>query len=370
MIELVPLVRQFRSIKHEILNSVAETIDSGKFVLGPNVQMLEKEVADYLQVAETIGVANGTDALVLTLEAYNIGPGDEVITTPFTFFATAEAVSRVGATPVFADVDPETYCIDPASIEEKLTPATKAILPVHLFGQPADMDEIMNIAGKYGLVVIEDACQAFGAEYKGMRVGSIGHAACFSFFPTKNVSTIGDGGLIATSDKHLAERIRRLRQHGSTRKYYHDEIGYNSRLDEIHAAILRTGLRKIDEWNRVRRRLADRYREALKPLNTLRVDPAKEDRTHIYHLFCIKTQRRDRVQEALAQRNIHSGVYYPCPLHLQKAYAHLGYRPGSLPVAERLSEELLAIPMSPFLYESEQDQVIEALLSLEGKIKS
>ncbi|MED4600506.1 DegT/DnrJ/EryC1/StrS family aminotransferase [Paenibacillus validus] len=369
MIELVPLVRQFQSMKQDILQAMADTIDSGKFILGPNVQRLESDISAYLEVSDAIGVANGTDALVLTLDAYGIGPGDEVITTPFTFFASAEAVSRVGATPVFADIDPQTYNIDPARIEEKITPATKAIIPVHLFGQPADMDEMMSIANKRGLVVIEDACQAFGAEYKGRRVGSIGHAACFSFFPTKNLGTIGDGGLITTSDKEVAQRIRRLRQHGSNKKYYHSEIGYNSRLDELHAAIVQLALSKIDSWNKERMRLAVRYREAFKDLPYLRVGPEPQDRSHIYHLFCIQSEHRDQLQEALTRKDIQSGVYYPRPLHLQEAYASLHYGPGAYPVSERLSEQLLALPMSPFLLESEQDQVIDVLIGLKGELK-
>jgi len=362
MIELVPLVRQFQSIKSEILQAVAEAVDSGKFILGPNVSALEEELAAYLNVGDTIGVANGTDALVLVLDAYGIGPGDEVITTPFTFFATAEAISRTGAIPVFADIDPDTYCIDPVQIERCITPSTKAIIPVHLFGQCADMDAILSIAERHDLLVIEDACQAFGAEYKGRRAGSLGHAACFSFFPTKNLGTIGDGGLISTSDAALAARVRMLRQHGSTRKYIHGEIGYNSRLDEIHAAILRVALTRIDGWNLERRRLADRYREAIRAVDSITAAPEKADRTHIYHLFCVETEDRDALQEALAEEQIASGVYYPCPLHLQEAYQSLGYGSGSFPVAERLSKRLLALPMSAFLHEAEQDKVIATLL--------
>lgn len=368
MIELVPLQRQFQSIRQEMLQALADTIDSGKYILGPNVQRLEQEIADYLQVDHTIGVANGTDALVLVLDACGIGPGDEVITSPFTFFASAEAVSRVGATPVFADIDPQSYCLDPARVEEKITPLTKAIIPVHIFGQPADMDEMMRIAEKHGLIVIEDACQAFGAEYKGRRAGSLGHAACFSFFPTKNLGTIGDGGLVATSDERMAERIRTLRQHGSRQKYYHSEIGYNSRLDELHAAIVRIGLTKIDAWNGERIRLAGRYRAAFANAPHVRVAEEKPDRTHIYHLFCIESDQRDVLQQALAGRDIHSGVYYPLPLHLQAAYAHLGYRPGDFPVSEQLSGRILALPMSAFLYESEQDRVIEAIAAVQGDV--
>lgn len=370
MIELVPLARQFQSILPEMVAAITETIESGKYVLGPNVKKLESEISAYLGVSHAVGVANGTDALVLTLDAFGIGPGDEVITTPFTFFASAEAISRVGAVPVFADIDPHTYCIDPARIEEKITPATKAIIPVHLFGQSADMDEIMDIADRHGLKVIEDACQAFGAEYKGRRVGSIGHAACFSFFPTKNLGTVGDGGLIVTSDDALARRARLLRQHGSDKKYYHITLGYNSRLDELHAAILRIALTKIDDWNKERMRLAERYREELKDVPYLTISPEKGDRTHIYHLFCVESSQREKLLEALQHQNIQSGVYYPRPLHLQQVYAHLNYGPGDFPVAERLSEQLFALPIGAFLYEEEQDQVIAALRNAKGETRS
>lgn len=367
MIELVHLTRQFQSVKTDILREIADTIDSGTYVLGPKVQQLENKVASMLGVAHAIGVANGTDALVLTLDAYGIGPGDEVITTPYTFFATAEAISRLGATPVFVDIDPQTCNIDPARIEERITGATKAILPVHIFGQPADMDEIMSIAAKHGLIVIEDACQAFGSVYKGKRVGSLGHAACFSFFPTKNLGTIGDGGIITTSDDRLAERIRQLRHHGSKQKYIHERIGYNSRLDEIHAAILLIGLEHIDTWNEKRRFLADRYRKRLASQPMLRIPPEAANRTHIYHLFCIQTDRRDLIRKELERGDIQNAVYYPCPLHLQEAYRLLKYQPGSLPVAERMSEQLLALPLSPFLLECEQDQIIDVLLGAGGE---
>ncbi len=370
MIELVPLVRQFQSILPEMVAAMTETIESGKYVLGPNVKKLESEISAYLQVTHAIGVANGTDALVLTLDALGIGPGDEVITTPFTFFASAEAISRVGAIPVFADIDHHTYCIDPIRIEEKITPATKAIIPVHLFGQSADMDEIMAIADRHGLKVIEDACQAFGAEYKGRRVGSIGHAACFSFFPTKNLGTVGDGGLIVTSNDELARRVRILRQHGSDKKYYHTILGYNSRLDELHAGILRIALTKIDDWNKERMRLAVRYREALKDLPDLVISPEREDRNHIYHLFCVESPQREELLEALKHHDIQSSVYYPRPLHLQEVYGHLNYGPGDFPVSERLSSELFALPMGAFLYEEEQDQVIAALRTVKGETSS
>jgi len=366
MIELVHVQRQFQAMKARILEQLADVIDSGAYILGPNVERFEAEAAAYLGVKHAIGVANGTDALVLALDANGIGPGDEVITTPYTFFASAEAVSRVGAKPVFVDIDPVTYNLRPELVEQAITPATKAIIPVHLFGQPADMAEIMGIADRHGLIVIEDACQAFGAEYGGKRVGSFGHAACFSFFPTKNLSTLGDGGLITTSDDQLAARIRQLRHHGSKVKYIHERIGYNSRLDEMHAVILRIGLEHIDEWNATRRKLAERYREHLKGHPLLSLPQQAEGRTHIYHLFCLESEKREEIVQGLKQAGVQSGVYYPLPLHLQEAYRHLGGKLGDCPVAEAKSKMMFAIPMSPYLTLEEQDQVIAALWRLAG----
>ena len=361
MINLVDLRRQFQSVKYEILQGINDVVESGQYVLGPKVKELEEKIAKRLGVLEAIAVANGTDALVLTLEAYGIGKGDEVITTPFTFFASAEAVSRVGAVPVFADIDPVTYNIDPSEIERKITSATKAIIPVHLFGHPADMDNIKEIAKKHGLIVIEDACQAFGASYKNQPVGSMGDAACFSFFPTKNLGTIGDGGIITTSDAVLADKIRKLRTHGTTKKYYHDQIGYNSRLDELHASILLVNLTKIDEWNQIRRRFAERYRQHLGHVQHLKMPTEADNCYHIYHLFCIESERRKEIREALWNAGIQTGVYYPRCLHLQEVYSSLNYKEGDFPIAESLSEKLFAVPMHPFLTESEQDQIISIL---------
>jgi len=313
--------------------------------------------------AHAVGVGNGTDALRLVLEALGVGPGDEVITTPFTFIASAEAVSQAGARPVFVDIEPDTYNLDPDRLERAITPRTKAVIPVHLFGQPARMDTIMAVARRRGIRVIEDACQAFGATYRGRKAGSLGDAACFSFFPTKNLGTMGDGGLVTTSDEGLAERIRRLRQHGARVKYVHDEIGFNSRLDELHAAILLVCLPHIDAWNGRRRQLAARYRERLADVPGITMRMPDPDAEHIYHLFCVEAERRDELMEWLAGRGIQSGVYYPVPLHLQPVYRDLGYCPGDFPAAERASRRLLAIPMSPFLSEEEQDRVIEAIRS-------
>ncbi|MBS4209937.1 DegT/DnrJ/EryC1/StrS family aminotransferase [Bacillus sp. FJAT-50079] len=366
MINLVDLKRQFQSVKGEIFQGINEVIDNGDYILGPKVKELEEKIAKKLGVLEAITVANGTDALVLTLEAYGIGKGDEVITTPFTFFATAEAISRVGAIPVFADVDPITYNLSPLEIENKITSSTKAIIPVHLFGQPSDMDEINEMAKKHGLLVFEDACQAFGATYKDRCVGSLGAAACFSFFPTKNLGTIGDGGVITTSDIEVAERIRKLRTHGTTKKYYHDRIGYNSRLDEIHAAILLVNLTKIDDWNQERRKIADRYQQFLKTAPHINLPSELSDRTHIYHLYCIESSYRKEIIEALNKEKIQTGVYYPRCLHLQEVYRSLNYKEGDFPIAESLSEKILAIPMHPFLTESEQDRIIKIINEVGG----
>ncbi|MBS5914933.1 DegT/DnrJ/EryC1/StrS family aminotransferase [Paenibacillus macerans] len=358
--------RQFEMIKKSLLGQFETFISSGNYIMGEKVDLLEKKFAEKLGVSYAIGVGNGTDALTLALDAFGIGEGDEVITTPFTFFATAEAISRRGAKPVFADVDPLTFNLDPAKIEAAITPRTRAMIPVHLFGQPADMESIGMLAQKYGLVVIEDACQAFGARFKGKYAGSFGHAACFSFFPTKNLSTMGDGGMIVTSDPDAAAQMARLRHHGSPRKYYHDTIGYNSRLDELHALILLEAMNYAEQWNNQRRLKADRYRQSLEPLPYLQL-PYEADGAHsVYHLYCLSSKAREPILAALRQAGVQAGVYYPCPLHLQKAYAGLGYRPGDLPISEQLSRQLFAIPMHPFLSESEQDYIVSILRNYGG----
>lgn len=365
MIPMADPKSQLEPIMSDIVDEVERVLRSGQYILGPNVKKLEEEMARRLQVSDVIAVANGTDALVLTLDAYGIGYGDEVITTPFTFFATAEAVSRVGATPVFIDVDKKTYNLDPRKIEEVITDATKAILPVHLFGLPANMDEIEAIANAHDLFVIEDACQAFGATYKGKQVGSLGDAACFSFFPTKNLSTAGDAGMVATSNKVIAQKIRSLRAHGSTEKYYHDTIGYNSRLDEIHAAIIMKSLDHIDHWNKRRIDLAHHYKEQLADVPQITLPETMDDATHVYHLFCIQSNVRSSLMKKLASNDIQTGIYYPCCLHEQKAYAHLGYTPGDFPVAEHLSATLFAIPLYPMLKTEDQAKVIAVIKTYE-----
>lgn len=364
MIPLIDLQQQFVFLKKRILSEMSRVIDGGKFIMGPKVEELERRMKDRLGVPHVVTVANGTDALVIALEAHGVGKGDEVITTPFTFFATAEAIARVGAMPVFADIDPQTYNIDPAKIEEKITQRSKAIIPVHLFGQPADMDEITTIAHHHQLLVIEDACQAFGAEYRGKPAGSLGDVACFSFFPTKNLGTLGDGGMIAFKNPDAAEKARLLRQHGSKSKYFHSLIGYNSRLDEIHAAILIIMLDEIDKWNEKRREVASHYRETLQNLPGIHVPMERTDRKHIYHLFCLETdshELRDHIKASLEQKDIQCGVYYPLPLHQQQVFADLPYQEGQFPKAEKAAYHLLAIPMGPFLNEGDQDAVISTI---------
>ena len=366
MIPLINLKQQFETIKDELMDAMSKVLLSGQYILGPEVAELEVEIAKRLGVSHAVAVANGTDALILTLDAYGIGKGDEVITTPFTFFATGEAINRVGATPIFVDVDRETYTICPEKIKEKITPATKAIIPVHLFGQSADMDKIKKIARNHNLIVIEDASQAFGAKYKGKEVGGLGDAACFSFFPTKNLGTIGDGGIVLTSDPLLAKKIRLLRVHGSQEKYYHQEIGYNSRLDEIHAAILLTCLNHIDQWNNQRVSIAERYKYELQDLKHIHLPEISKDNLHVYHLFCIESKHRKEIIDYLKKRNIQTGIYYPCCLHLQEAYKDLGYKKGDIPIAESLSERLFAIPLHPCMSKEDQDEVIAALRDSEA----
>ena len=347
----------------EIQAAIHRVLKSGRYILGPEVEAFEREVAEYLGVRHAIGVNSGTDALVIGLSALGIGSGDEVITTPFTFFATAEAISQVGATPVFVDIDPKTFNIDPGLIEEKITPRTKAILPVHLYGQAADMDPIMGLAEKYGLKVLEDVAQAFGGEYKGRKLGTIGHAGAFSFFPSKNLGAYGDGGLIATNDDEVAETARMLRAHGARKKYYNEMLGYNSRLDELQAAILRVKLPHIDEWDEARRRVAQTYNELLKDVSGVVTPYEAPYAKHVYHQYTVRVLngRRDRVRQVLTGAGIGTMVYYPVPVHKLPVYAHSNV---SCPVAERLAEEVLSLPIWPRLERAMQEQVIEALRQL------
>ena len=344
----------------EYMKVIKEVLKSAQFIMGPNVKAFEKEAAGYLGVKHAIGVNSGTDALVIALKALGIGEGDEVITTPFTFFATAESITAVGATPVFVDIDERTFNIDPDLIKQAITKRTKAILPVHLYGQAADMDPIMELAAKYGLKVIEDTAQAFGGEYKGRKLGTIGHAGCYSFFPSKTLGAFGDGGLIATDDDEVAEKARMLRVHGSKKKYYNETVGYNSRLDEIQAAILRVKLPRIDQANEARRMAAHKYNELLKDIPEI-ITPYEDERAkHVYHQYTIRVSngKRDRLQQCLADRGIGTMVYYPVPVHKLPIYKDTA---PELPIAEKLAGEVLSLPIWPNIGEEVQREVVEAI---------
>lgn len=344
----------------EYMDAVAGVLRSGQFILGPNVEAFEHEVAAYLGVKHAVGVNSGTDALIIALRALGIGPGDEVITTPFTFFATAESISMVGATPVFVDIDPKTFNIDPALIEPAITERTKAILPVHLYGQAADMDPILNLARRYHLKVIEDVAQAFGGEYKGRKLGTLGHASAFSFFPSKTLGGFGDGGLIATDDDAVADTSRMLRAHGSRKKYYNETLGYNSRLDEIQAALLRVRLRYVDEANEARRRVAGWYHELLRTVEGVEPPYEAPYGRHVYHQYTVlfPAEARDQVRRGLAERGIGTMVYYPVPVHQLPVYALTGRR---LRAAETAACRVLSLPMGPSLARKDVEVVIDAL---------
>jgi dTDP-4-amino-4,6-dideoxygalactose transaminase len=364
-IPLLDLRAQYASIRGEIEDAVLRVLESQQCILGPDVAALEEEIAAYCGVRHAIGCGSGTDALLLALRALDIGPGDEVLTTPFTFFATAGAIVNAGATPVFADIDSRTFNLDPASARRVLEqrPRIKAILPVHLYGLCADMDAFLELAAERGIPVIEDAAQAIGAEYRGRRAGSLGAIGCFSFFPTKNLGGAGEGGILTTNDDRLAERLRALRVHGSRVRYYHDEVGTNSRLDTLQAAILRVKLRHLEPWTRRRIELAARYRERLAALGAPVVPPPEPGypARHVYHQFVIRAPQRDDVRRQLASRGIASEVYYPMPLHRQKCFARLGYAEGSLPHSERAAREVLALPIYPELSFEAVDRICAAI---------
>jgi dTDP-4-amino-4,6-dideoxygalactose transaminase len=357
---MVDLKVQYQAIKDEIDNAVLSVIRSTAFILGPQGKALEQSVAAYHGVGQAVGVASGTDALHLALLAAGVGKGDEVITTPFTFIATAEAISYVGGVPVFVDIRPDTFNIDVSKIEAKITKRTRAIIPVHLYGQPADMGPLMEIAGRQRLKVIEDCAQSFGAEFKGKKTGTFGDFGCFSFFPSKNLGCYGDGGMVTTHDPKLAERLFSLRNHGSKVRYYHDEVGFNSRLDELQAAILNVKLKRIDAYNAGRRKAAALYNRALGVPGIVTPFESR-DGGHVYHQYTIKIQDRDKVKEKLDSAKVSSMIYYPVPLHLQSAYKDLGMKQGSLPVAEQVAKEVLSLPMYPELGEEQIKSVADAV---------
>lgn len=389
-ISLIDLKRQYETIKEDGDKAVLKVLNDAKYIMGENVVSFEKEFASYIGVKHAISVGNGTDALIIALKALGIGHGDEVITTPFTFFATAESISFVGATPVFVDVLKDSYNIDPEEIEKAITENTKAIMPVHIFGQAADMDEINKIAKKHGLYVIEDSAQAAGGAYKGNKIGTFSDLACFSFFPTKNLGCAGDGGMIVTDNDDLAVMVKALRTHGSGEngqraynilndikaevaedlnadntvynplKYYNYLIGHNSRLDELQAALLRVKFKKLDYWNNMRRTHADFYNENLK--GTEFITPvAKDYAEHIYHLYILQSEKRDALCKYLKEKGVATGIYYPVPMHLQKVYKPLGYKKGDLKNSEYLADRTFAIPMFAELREEEKEYIVKCL---------
>lgn len=359
MVPMIDLKRQFADIKDEVLAAVTEILESTQYILGPRVSELERKIAQYHQTSDAVAVASGTDALHLALKALGIREGDEVITTPFTFFATAEAIIYTGATPVFADIDPVTMNIDSSKIASTITEKTKAIIPVHIFGHPADMTGIMEIAEKHKLFVIEDCAQSFGAEMNGKKTGSFGNAGCFSFYPSKNLGAFGDAGMVTLNDPGLADHIKVLRNHGSKGAYKHETIGFNSRLDEIQAGILLIKFSRIDDYNRRRRNNAEFYNEYIS--DSVSKPSELPGMKHVYHQYTIRSEKRSAIQEELKKKGISSVVYYPIPLHLQEALSHLGYGKGSLPVAEKAAETVLSLPMYPELEEKTIREIAEII---------
>jgi len=364
-IQFVDLRKQYAPLKEEILSGIAQVLDGMHLFLGENVQQLEKDFAQFCGAAHGIGVSDGTAALNIILRAMEIGPGDEVITVSHTFIATAEAIILAGATPVFVDIDPSTYLMDVTQVEAKITKNTKAILPVHLYGQTVDMDPLLDIARRHGLRVIEDACQAHGAEYKGRRAGSLGDAAGFSFYYSKNLGGYGEGGFISTNDTELATKMRKIRDHGSGIRYHHDLVGLNGRLDEIQAVVLRAKLPHLAGWNEKRREHAHLYNQFLK--NSPVVLPTERSgNTPVYHLYVINTDKRDELQAFLKEKGIFTGIHYPIPVHLQKSMEYLGYKPGDLPVTETVVSKILSLPMYAELENTEIEYVAKTLATYLG----
>ena len=349
------------ALRGEIAAAIHEVIDSSAFAGGPFVTRFEQEFAAYCGAKHVIGLGNGTEALWVVLLAKGVGPGDEVITVPSTFMATAEAISFCGATPVFVDIDEKTYTMDPALLERAITPRTKAIIPVHLFGQVADLDPILEIANRHGLFVLEDACQAHGAEYKGRRAGSIGLAGAYSFYPGKNLGAMGEAGAVATDDTQLKEQIEMFRDHGQRKKYHHAVVGWNARMDGIQGAVLSIKLRHLDKATAARRSHAALYQSLMAGEEQLRLPSEAKDRLHVYHLYAVRAPHRDAVIEALAKRGIHCGIHYPIPVHLQEAYRSLRLGKGSFPVAERCAEEFISLPMFPELTRDQIETVAREL---------
>lgn len=359
-VPFLDLQAQHRQIRDEVFAAWEDICASSRFAQGPPTQAFEREFADFCGVAHCVTCNSGTSALHLALRVLDIGPGDEVITVPMTFIATVWAISYVGARPVFVDIDPLRRTLDPAKLEAAITPHTKAILPVHLYGMPADMAPILETAARHGLPVIEDAAQAHGARYRGRRTGQWGRLACFSFYPGKNLGAYGEGGALVTQDEALAARARRLREHGQSRRYYHEELGYNYRMDSVQAAVLSAKLKRLDAWNAARTRHARRYDKLLAELPVIR--PAFFDDTQsVWHLYVIECDRRDEIRDQLAAAGVETGLHYPVPIHLQNAYVHLGYHEGDFPHSEALARRCLSLPMFAEMTEAQQQHVVEAL---------
>jgi dTDP-4-amino-4,6-dideoxygalactose transaminase len=360
-IPFLNLKSQYDSLKDEILPAVEQVLAGGHYVLGPNVSSLEEEIAGYTDTHFGIGVNSGSDALTLALRALDIGPGDEVITTPFTYIAPAESIHQMGAKIVFADIDTRTFCIDVAEVEKRMTDRTKAVIPVHLFGQMMDIDALKSLCASRNIRIVEDCAQAIGARSGTNKAGSNGSMGCFSFYPTKNLGADGDGGMIVTRDEALAKKLRMLRVHGIERRYHHDLHGFNSRLDEIQAAILRVKLRHLDAWNNRRRDIAARYDAGFKDL-PVAVPHTGKGNHHVYHVYALLSDRRDELQKHLESNGVPTLIYYPLPLHLQKVYSNLGFAAGDFPAAERSSTRILPLPMYPELTDEQVDHVIKVVL--------
>lgn len=350
-VPFIDLKLQYLSIKDEVNSKFREVLKNQEFILDEEVKRFEEEFAKYCKVNYCIGVASGTDALILGMKSLGITRGDEVITVANTFIATVEAITHVGARPVFVDIDPLTYNINPNKIEEKITDKTKAIIPVHLYGQPTDMDPIIEFASKHDLFIIEDAAQAHGAKYKGRKVGSFGNIACFSFYPAKNLGAYGDAGAIVTNDEEIVEILRKLRNHGSVKKYQHDIVGYNSRLDTLQAAVLRIKLKYLEKWNSDRQKNAKSYNEFLSKIQGVITPKTLDDATHVYHLYVVrlKNDRRDELRRYLQDKGIATGIHYPTPVHLTKAFEYIGYREGDFPAAEESAKKIVSLPIYPEL---------------------
>ncbi len=363
-VQFVDFREQYKMIKDEIEPGLKKVFEAGNFILGKEEKDFESEFAKYCESKYAVGVNSGTDALYIALAALDIKEGDEVILPPYTFIATALCVSYLGAKPVFVDIEPETYNLDPQKIKQAITPKTRAIIPVHIYGQAANMDEILAVAKEHNLKVIEDAAQAHGARYKGKRIGSLGDVSCFSFYPTKALGAFGDGGMIVTSDEKVYKNSLMLRDYGREGRYEHKIKGFNSRLDTVQAVILSAKLKRLDQWNDMRTQMADIYRQQLQGVKGIIAPPTKTDRTHIYQTYAIRTKDRDRISDGLKAKNIGVLIHYPIPLHLQEAYKELGYKRGDFPVSELVSSEILSLPMFPHITKEQIVYVCEALKAL------